>query len=148
MLESMAFVPQDPNFEARVRASFDRQGFMTLLNAHMTRCEPGLVEIVMPFSATITQQHGFAHAAATTAILDSACGFAALTLMPEGAEVLSVEFKVNLLSPAVGESFRAVGRVTRAGRTITVCQGEVFAMQDNQEKSVAIMTATMMRSQV
>lgn len=147
MLDRMTFTPKDPHFEARVRTSFDRQGFMTTLNARMTRCEPGLVEIVMPFSASITQQHGFAHAAATTAILDSACGFAALTLMPEGTEVLSVEFKVNLLSPAVGQSFRAVGRVTRSGRTITVCQGEVFAMQDNQEKSVAIMTATMIRSE-
>ncbi len=147
MLEGVPFTPQDPNFEARIRASFDRQGFMTLLNARLTRCEPGLVELVMPFSAIITQQHGFAHAAAVTAMLDSACGFAALTLMPEGAEVLSVEFKVNLLSPAVGESFRAVGLVTRAGRTITVCQGEVFAVRDNQEKSVAIMTATMIRSE-
>lgn len=119
---------------------------MTTLNARMTRCEPGLVEIQMPFSSAITQQHGFGHAGATTAILDSACGFAALTLMPEGSEVLSVEFKVNLLSPAVGDAFRAIGTVVRAGRTITVCQGDVFAVRDGQEKRVAIMTATMIRS--
>ncbi len=141
----MDFKPQDANFEARVRESFTRQGFMQTLGASLGRVESGLVEITMPFSNAITQQHGFLHAAAVTAIVDSACGYAALTLMPEGADVLSVEFKMNLLSPAVGTRFRAVGTVARAGRTVTVCQGEVFARQDDREKRVAIMTATMIR---
>jgi uncharacterized protein (TIGR00369 family) len=141
----MDFTPQDANFEARVRASFEQQAFMRTLNASLGRIEPGLVEITMPFSNAITQQHGFLHAAAVTAIVDSACGYAALTLMPAGADVLSVEFKMNLLSPAVGMRFRAVGTVARAGRTVTVCQGEVFARQDDLEKRVAIMTATMIR---
>jgi uncharacterized protein (TIGR00369 family) len=143
----MDFKPQDANFEARVRASFERQAFMRTLNASLGRVEPGLVEITMPFSSALTQQHGFLHAAAVTAIVDSACGYAALTLMPEGTEVLSVEFKMNLLSPAVGTRFRAVGTVARAGRTVTVCQGEVFALQDDREKRVAIMTATMIRNE-
>jgi uncharacterized protein (TIGR00369 family) len=143
----MDFTAQDANFEARVRASFERQGFMGTLNARLARVEPGLVEIEMPFSKAITQQHGFAHAAAITAILDSACGYAALSLMPEGAEVLSVEFKMNFLAPAVGSSFRAIGTVARAGRTVSVCQGEVHARHDEREKRVAIMTATMIRAE-
>jgi uncharacterized protein (TIGR00369 family) len=143
----MDFTPQDANFEARVRESFARQRFMQTLGAMLERVEPGLVEITMPFSDAITQQHGFLHAAAVTAIVDSACGYAALTLMPEGADVLSVEFKMNLLSPAVGTRFRAVGTVARAGRTVTVCQGEVFAFQNGLEKRVALMTATMIRTE-
>ena len=129
----------------RIRQEFNRMGLTKTLKASLTRLEPGLVEVEMPFSTAITQQRGFAHAGAITTILDTACGFAAGSLMPLGSDVLSIEFKLNFLSPAVGSRFRAVGRVTRAGRTITVTQGEAFAVQDGQDKPIALMLATMMR---
>ena len=116
---------------------------MTHIGARLTRLEPGLVEINMPFDPKLTQQNGFLHAGIVTALADTACGFAALSLMPEGSNVLSVEFKQNLLAPAVGERFIAKGQVLRAGRTITVCQGEVIAMQKDKPKKIAMMLATM-----
>ena len=136
--------PRDPAFEARVRASFGRQQLMTTLGATITHLAPGEVDIELPFDARFTQQHGFLHAGIVTSAVDSACGFAALSLMEPGVAVLSVEFKVNLLAPASGERFRATGRVVRAGRTITVCSGEVLALRDGREASVALMQATMM----
>ncbi|HYW73642.1 MAG TPA: PaaI family thioesterase [Pyrinomonadaceae bacterium] len=129
---------------ARVQASFDRQAFMKTVGAQLASVEPGQVTIEWPFSSQLTQQHGFLHAGVVAAVVDSACGYAALSLMPAGAAVLSVEFKVNLLKPAAGTHFRAIGRVIRAGRTITVCSGEVYAHLDGQESVVAIMQATMM----
>jgi uncharacterized protein (TIGR00369 family) len=137
-------IPADPLFEARVRASFARQGFMRTLGAELLRVEPGLVEIAMPFSAALTQQHGFVHAGAVSSILDTACGYAASTLMPAAAGALTVEFKVNLLSPALGERFVALARVVKAGRTITVTQAEVHALQADARKLVATMTGTIM----
>jgi uncharacterized protein (TIGR00369 family) len=134
--------------EARVRASFGRQRMMQTLGAELTAVRPGEVEIVLPFSDDLTQQHGFLHAAAVTAIVDSACGYAAFTLMPPDVEVLSVEFKVNLLAPAVGERFVAVGRVLRAGRTITVCNGEVHAEDGASRKLICAMQATMIASRL
>jgi uncharacterized protein (TIGR00369 family) len=136
--------PADPAFEARVRASFARQTVMSTIGATLHRVAPGEVEIRLPFGAHITQQHGFLHAGVVTTIVDSACGYAALTLMPPGAAVLSVEFKVNLLAPAEGESFVARGRVLKAGRTITVSAGDVLALRGGEEKLVATMLATMM----
>lgn len=109
----------------------------------MTRVDAGEVEIELPFRDDLSQQHGFIHAGIITTILDSACGYAALTLMPEDAAVLTVEFKVNLLSPAKGEKMIARGRVTRPGRTVTVCAGDVFALTAGKEKIVATMLATM-----
>src|SRR3569832_2240985 len=111
----------DPQMAARVRESFGRQTFMTTLGAVMTEVERGRVTIELPARADLCQQHGFLHAGAVTSIADSACGYAALTLMSADAAVLSVEFKVNLLAPAVGERMRATGRGLRAGRTLTVC---------------------------
>jgi uncharacterized protein (TIGR00369 family) len=140
----MGHEPRDPDFERRVRASFDRQRFMATLGARLERVTPGEIVIGVPFDAALTQQHGFLHAGAVTAVIDSACGYAALSLMPPDTAVLSVEFKVNLLAPAVGEHFRGVGRVLRAGRTLSVCSGELRAVQSGGEVTVAIMQATMM----
>ena len=137
--------PADPAFAERVRASFARQAFMATLGARLTAVEPGRVAIAMPYRADLAQQHAFVHAGAIAAIADSACGYAALTLMPAGAAVLSVEFKVNLLKPAAGEEFVAEARVVRAGRTLSVCTAEVVAHgADGATATVALMTGTMM----
>jgi uncharacterized protein (TIGR00369 family) len=128
----------------RVQASFDRQEFMKTLGARIVSIDPGQVVIEWPFSKHLTQQHGFLHAGVVSAVADSACGYAALSLMPEGVAVLSVEFKVNLLRPAAGAHFRAVGKVIRPGRTLTVCAAEVHAALPGKESVIAIMQATMM----
>jgi uncharacterized protein (TIGR00369 family) len=135
---------RDPHFEARVRASFERQQFMQTLGARLEKVEPGEVTISLPFRPDLTQQHGFLHAGAVTSVVDSACGYAALTLMEPGAAVLAVEFKVNLLAPAAGERFLAIGRVVRSGRTLTVCSGEMRALQGERDTVVALMQGTMM----
>lgn len=137
-------VVRNPDFEDVARSSFAQQGLMTTLGAELTRVEPGLVEIEVPFSEGLTQQHGFFHAGVTTSIADSACGYAAYTLMPAGSEVLSVEFKINLFAPARGDRLVARGRVIRSGRTITVCQGDVYAVSRGSEVHCATMVATMM----
>lgn len=137
--------PPDPDYVMRVRTSFGRQQAMTLLGAQMTEVQPGMTEIVLPFREDLTQQHGFVHAGVITAIVDSACGYAALSLMPRDVGVLTVEFKVNLLSPAAGERFVARGQVVKPGRTIMVCTGEVVAQRaDGAQQTVAMMQATMM----
>ena len=139
--------PRDPDFERRVRASFAKQAAMHTLGATLERVAPGEVELALPFRDDLTQQHGFLHAGIVTAVVDSACGYAALSLMEPGAAVLSVEFKVNLLAPARGTRFRAIGRVVRAGRSLTVVTGELraFESEDASDGSVvAIMTGTMM----
>lgn len=130
--------------EARVRASFARQGLMRTLGATLESVAPGAVEIsIRPIDA-ISQQHGFVHAGAVTSIADSAAGYASLTRMPPGTGVLSVELKINLLAPARGDRIIARGRVVKAGRTLTVAQSEVFAEADGEETMVALLTATMM----
>jgi uncharacterized protein (TIGR00369 family) len=129
---------------ADVRASLSRQSFMTLLGAQPVEISPGRVVLEMPNRSDLCQQNGFLHAGVITSIADSACGYAALTLMPPGSDVLSVEFKVNLLAPAVGDRFRAVGTVVRSGRTLTVCSGEVLSLAEGRpDKQVALMQATM-----
>ena len=138
------FEPQDPEFEARVRASFARQRLMSTLGAALTRVAPGEVDIELAVRDELTQQHGFLHAGALAAAADSACGYAALSLMPAGTAVLSVEFKINLLAPAAGDRIVARGRVIRAGRTVTVCWGEVAAHASGSERLVATMVGTMM----
>ncbi len=130
--------------ETRIRDSFARQRFMTLLGATLRRVEPGEVEITLPITDALTQHTGVVHAGVVTSIVDSACGFAAATRMSDGLEPVSVEFKVNLLAPATGDALNAIGRVVRAGRTITVCTGEVWAVTGAQSRMVAIMQATMM----
>ncbi|HEX8724626.1 MAG TPA: PaaI family thioesterase [Gemmatimonadaceae bacterium] len=140
------FEPRDPAFEARIRGSFARQRFMRTLGAELSAVRPGEVVIALPFSDALTQQHGFLHAGAVSAVVDSACGYAALSLMPPGTGVLSVEFKVNMLAPAAGRRFEAVGRVRKAGRTITVCEGELRAFDGDEAAGtlVALMQGTMM----
>ena len=122
-----AFVPQDPDYAERVRASFARQRFMQLLGARLLRVEPGLVEIELPYRSDLTQQHGYLHAGVSTSIADSAGGYAAYTLMPRDSSVLAVEFKVNLLEPASGERFVGRARVVRPGKRLSVCALEVEA---------------------
>ena len=141
------FQPADPAYDSRVRASFARQSMMKLLGASLEQVAPGAVDIRLPFRADLTQQHGFLHAGVTTSIADSSCGYAAFTLMPPGAAVLTVEFKVNLIAPAAGETFVARGRVLKAGRTLTICSGDVFALDGGSEKHVLTMLATVMTVQ-
>jgi uncharacterized protein (TIGR00369 family) len=141
------FQPADPAYDARVRASFERQSMMKTLGAVLERVAPGAVDIRLPFRADLTQQHGFLHAGVTTTIADSACGYAAFSLMPPGAAVLTVEFKVNLMAPAAGETFVARGRVLRAGRNLTTCSGDVFAVAGGEEKHVLTMLGTVMTVQ-
>jgi len=124
------FLPQDPGFEARVRESFARQRVMGLLGAELTRVLPGRVEIELAFRDDLTQQHGFFHAGIVGTIADSAGGYAAYTLMPADASVLSVEYKINLMSPADGERLVASGQVVRPGRTLTVCDLEVVVVKE------------------
>jgi uncharacterized protein (TIGR00369 family) len=128
----------------RVRASFARQGAMATLGADLAAVTAGHVAI-LPIEPRLSQQNGFLHAGVVVAALDSACGYAALTLMPADAEVLSVEFKVNLLTPASGDRLLAEGEVVRAGRTLTVCRGDAYAEQEAERVHVATMLATMVR---
>lgn len=136
--------PEEAPLVARVAASFAQQAVMATIGAALRSVTPGAVEIELPYRADLGQQDGFLHAGIVTTIVDSACGYAAYTLMPEGARVLSVEFKVNFLAPAVGDTFIARGKVARAGRTITVCTGEVVALSKDGERAIALMQATMM----
>ena len=138
------FVPRDPRFEPRVRESFARQAIMQTFGALLEDIAPGRVSIRLPFRDDLTQQHGFLHAGAIAAVADSACGYAALTLMPANAGVLSIEFKVNMLAPAKGDAIIARAEVIRAGRTIMVCRADVCAVESGQEKLVAAMQGTMM----
>lgn len=141
------FSPQTPDFASRVQSSFAQQSIMNLIGAKLNKVLPGEVEIIIPFRDNLTQQHGFLHAGVITTIVDSACGYAAFSLMPIGASVLTIEFKVNLLAPAKGELFLAKGMVVKPGKTITVCSGEVFVLEAEDPKLVATMTATMMTLQ-
>lgn len=138
------FEPPDPHFEARVRGSYARQQVMTLIGARLLRVDPGLVEIALPVRPELSQQHGFVHAGIVTTIVDSACGYAAMSLAPAGAAVLTVEYKVNFMAPAAGERLLARGVVRKPGRTVSVCAGDVFAMAEGGEKLVATMLATIM----
>ena len=140
----MNFKVADPDFEARVRDSFARQGVMTLLGARLGRIEAGLVEIFLPYRDDLTQQHGFFHAGVTSTIADSAGGYAAFTLLPAEATALTTEYKVNLLAPADGQVLRALGRVLKPGRTLTVCDIEVFVEKDGRERMCAKMLQSMM----
>ncbi len=135
----------DPDFEERVRKSFARQSAMTTIGAELTLVTPGIIEIEMPHSIGLTQQHGFLHAGIISTALDSACGYAAFSLMPANAGVLTIEFKVNLLAPGRGERFLFRGSVTKPGRTIIVADGQAYAFAaDGEAKLIATMTGTMM----
>jgi uncharacterized protein (TIGR00369 family) len=136
--------PLNPGFEAAVRENFARQAFMSTLGASLTQVGPGTVHIRVPFSSRLTQQNGFLHAGVITSIADSACGYAALSLAPPGQDVLSVEFKINLLRPAVAQEFLASGQVLRAGRTLTVAFAEVVGVAASSREVVATMLSTIM----
>lgn len=135
----------DPDYENRVRKSFARQNAMATIGAELTSVTPGIVEIEMPHSEALTQQHGYLHAGILSTALDSACGYAAFSLMPADAAVLTIEFKVNLLAPGKGERFLFRGSVTKPGRTIIVADGQAYAFSaDGEAKLIATMTGTMM----
>ncbi|HEU4987140.1 MAG TPA: PaaI family thioesterase [Rhizobiaceae bacterium] len=135
----------DPDYEDRVRSSFARQKAMTTIGAQLTMVTPGVIEIEMPHSDALTQQHGFLHAGIISTALDSACGYAAYSLMPADAAVLTIEFKVNLLAPGKGQRFLFRGAVTKPGRTIIVADGQAYAFDgDGEAKLIATMTGTMM----
>jgi uncharacterized protein (TIGR00369 family) len=134
-----------PAAEERLRESISRQTLLTTLGVTVAELGNGRVVLDLPYRADLCQQNGYLHAGAITTLADSACGYAAASLMPDDRDVLTVEFKVNLLSPASGERFRATGEVVRAGRTLTVCSAEVVALADGTEpRRVALMQATMM----
>ncbi|NOT63154.1 MAG: PaaI family thioesterase [Acidobacteria bacterium] len=137
--------PANPNYATEVTRDFARQGIMQNLGAYLISVTPGQVEMGVDFRHDLTQQHGYLHAGVITTIVDSACGFAAYTLMPPGSGVLTVEYKVNFMAPARGEKFIAVGRVVKAGKTLSVCNGEVFAVQNGERKVIAVIQTTMMR---
>jgi uncharacterized protein (TIGR00369 family) len=141
----MATVQADPDYEERVRSSFARQAAMGTIGAELTSVSPGTVEIEMPYSTALTQQHGYLHAGIISTALDSACGYAAFSLMPPDAAVLTIEFKINMLSPGRGDRFLFRGSVTKPGRTIIVADGQAYAYSpDGEARLIATMTATMM----
>jgi uncharacterized protein (TIGR00369 family) len=138
------FEPKDPDFRARLQASFARQTAMASLGVTIARLEPGEIELAMAYSAAFTQQHGFVHGGIIATVLDSACGYAAFSLTPPETSILTVEFKTSLLAPAKGERFTFRGRVIRPGRNITFCEAEAIAHEGEASKRIAIMTATLM----
>ncbi|MAH84885.1 MAG: hypothetical protein CBB68_11395 [Rhodospirillaceae bacterium TMED8] len=135
----------DSSREKQVKLSFDKQGLMAHLGAKLIKVRPGYCEILLPFRLELTQHHGYFHAGSLSAIIDTAGGFAGLTLFKEDESVLTVEFKVNLIAPAVGECLIARGEVIKAGRTLTTVKGEVFALREGEEFLVAVMQQTLMR---
>jgi len=141
---AVSFEPRDPDYAARVRASFERQDAMKTIGAALAAVEPGRVAIELPWAQALTQQHGFLHAGMVATALDSACGYAGFSLMPAAAAVLTIEYKINLLAPAKGQRFRMVGEVVKPGRTITVVEGKAFAIDEGREKLIATMNATLM----
>ena len=140
----MPHQPRNPSFAEEIKQSFAKQTIMHLIGAELSRVEPGVVEIAIAYRPDLTQQHGYIHAGIVTTIADTACGYAAYSLMPPESEVLSVEFKVNLLRPAKGEKFLAVAEVLKAGKTLTVARADVFSLDhDGQRELIATMLATM-----
>jgi uncharacterized protein (TIGR00369 family) len=139
----MSHEPRNPAFANAIRESFSQQTMMSLIGAELTRVEPGIVEISIPYRSDMAQQNGFVHAGVVTTIADTACGYAAYSLMPAGSDVLSVEFKVNLLRPAKGERFTARAEVVKSGKTLTVVGADVFGIANDQEELIATMLATM-----
>jgi uncharacterized protein (TIGR00369 family) len=141
----MRFAAPNPEFESEVRSSFAKQRVMGWIGAQLTKLEPGICEITLPYKAELTQQNGFLHAGIITTVADSACGYAAYSLMPAGSDVLSVEFKVNLLRPAKGLTFTAIAEVLKPGKTLTVVRADVFGVDEQGNRTlVATMLGTMM----
>jgi uncharacterized protein (TIGR00369 family) len=137
------FIPPNPAYEKAVRESFSRMTLMTTLGARLAKVAPGEVDVELVVRDEFTQQHGFVAAGVVTAIVDTACGFAAQSLMPEGSGVVTVEYKVNFVAPASGERLLAQARVLKPGRVITVCAGDVYALGADSGQAVATMLTTM-----
>ena len=137
------FKPQDERFKSHIRTSFGKQTFMSAIGADLSLVSPGEVEIVLPFRDDLLQQHGYLHGAVIAAVADSACGYAARSLMPPGTTVMTVEYKVNFLAPAAGDELVARGSVLRSGRRLSVCFGEALVRAAGREKLVAVLMATM-----
>jgi uncharacterized protein (TIGR00369 family) len=145
VIRFMEFVPKDPHFAERVRASFARQQVMQTLGVEIVQLAPGAIELAMPYARAYTQQHGFLHAGIISTVLDSACGYAAFSLMAAESAVLTVEFKTNLIAPAKGEHFAFRAQVVKPGRTLTVCDARAYAVDgDGKERLIATMTRTIM----
>lgn len=138
------FEPKNADFDASVRDSFNRQHVMHTLGISIAELSPGHIVLEMAHQDTLTQQHGFLHAGIVSTALDSACGYAAFSLMPAEAAVLTAEFKINLLNPADGERFRFVADVVKPGRTLTICEARAYAVKGEDENPVAMMTGTLM----
>jgi uncharacterized protein (TIGR00369 family) len=138
------FEPRDPHWADKVRQSFERQTVMNLLGAELADVRPGWCEIRLPFRADLCQQHGFFHAGITSTVVDSAAGYAGFSLMPAGASVLSVEFKVNLLAPADGELLIAVGEVIKPGKNLVICRGDAYVVKGMKTTHCAMMQQTLM----
>lgn len=136
-------INKNPAFAEEITASFAKQTIMSLIGAELTRVEPGIVEINLPYRVDLAQQHGYLHAGIVATIADSACGYAAYSLMPPNSEVLSVEFKVNLLRPAKGVTFTALAEVVKTGKTLSVVRADVFARDEDRRELVATMLGTM-----
>ena len=138
------FQPKNPDYRAVATDTFERQRAMRTLGISIARMAPGEVDLAMGYAPEFTQQNGFVHAGIITAGLDNACGIAAFTLMPAGSDILTVEFKTNLLAPARGERFAFRATVVKPGRTLTVCEGRAYAMHEGAETLIATMTGTLM----
>jgi len=137
------FAPPNPDYAARVRASFDRQGAMKLIGARLAEVRPGFCSIELPYREDLTQQHGYVHAGIVSAIADSAGGYAGFTLFPADASVLTVEYKLNLIAPAAGDRLLAEAEVVKPGRTLAITRGEVYAETDGKRSLCAIMQQTL-----
>lgn len=141
----LAYRVQSDDFDVQVRESFGNQSFMASIGAELVAVAPGSVEIALPVRDDLLQHHGYLHGAVIAAIVDTACGYSAMTLMPPGSTVLTVEYKVNFMAPASGDRILARGRVLRPGRNLTVCSGEALSVVDGDENVVAALMATMVR---
>jgi uncharacterized protein (TIGR00369 family) len=139
-----SFEPKDPDWEAKVRASFPRQGAMSLIGARLVELQPGYCEIHLPWRRDLTQQNGYFHAGIISTAVDSAAGYAGFTLMPPGSSVLSVEFKLNLLSPADGELLIATGEVIKPGKTLVITRGEAYVVKGDKTTHCSTMQQTLM----
>lgn len=143
-MDAARFEPQDPAYAERVRASFARQGAMHTIGASLAEIAPGRAVIELAWQQGLTQQHGFLHAGMVATALDSACGYAASSLMAADAGILTIEYKINLLAPAQGQRFRMEGHVVKPGRNVTFAEGRAYALHEGREKLIATMGATLM----
>ncbi len=139
----MEFTPRDPDYKNKVRESFERQQFMTYINAELVEVLPGYCEIHIPYDSNLTQQHGYFHAGIISTLADNAAGYASFSLMEEDASILTVEFKLNIMSPGDGEKLIGKAKVLKSGKTLTICRAEVYAVKQGVEKLCAAAQSTL-----